>query len=60
MSVMQILSLHRPPADRAPEHIRALTIVEGLVALVALVAFVGALAGAVTYALVRLVSHFVG
>ena len=60
MTVMQVLSFHRSPAPRAHERVRVLTVVEGVVALVALIAFVGGLAGAITYALVWLIKSRVG
>ena len=60
MSVLQMLSLHRPSVERTSDPIRPLTVLEGLLALVALVVFVGALAGAFTYALVRLFTSAVG
>jgi hypothetical protein len=42
----------------AHEHVRVAVVVEGFLALLALVAFIGALCGLVTWAVVRLATAF--
>jgi hypothetical protein len=47
------------PSDRRQGDIRIPVILEGLAALMALIAFVGAICGALTWALVKLVTVLV-
>ena len=50
---------HRRDAGRRSEEVHARTIIEGLVALLALIAFIGAVAGAATWGAVRLLTFVV-
>ena len=52
---MHTISMHRSGAPRA-DHVSVGVVLEGIVALVALVAFIGALCGLVTWMVVQLVT----
>jgi hypothetical protein len=52
---MHTISMHRSGASRA-DHVSVGVVLEGLAALVALVAFIGAICGFVTWAVVQLVT----